>query len=176
MRGKRSVRAVSQPACADLSARRVLLPLRSVIGYASDMKHKVLRSIGHNIADSLASGCGFLVGLYFFDIFAEAAARPGGFVEIDFLSGKADGEPSASLAELAGLYAGALPKLCASQGASDRHFAVLTARFYRAADGMRFDVTVEDKAGRRTVDHYLGLSGARPKSLDPLGRVRTRRN
>ena len=36
------------------------------------MKHDELRSIGHNIADSLASGCGLMIGVYDMDIFGEA--------------------------------------------------------------------------------------------------------
>ena len=36
------------------------------------MKFDELRSIGHNIADSLASGIGLLIGYYQMDIFGEA--------------------------------------------------------------------------------------------------------
>lgn len=54
-------------------------------------------------------------------------------------------------------------------------FRSLCARFYSDAHGPRFDVAVEDTAGRRSLDEYIGLPGARPKSLDALGRIRTKR-
>jgi hypothetical protein len=44
----------------------------------SRMRFNELRSIAHNIADSLASGCSELTGIYELDVFAEAAKNPGG--------------------------------------------------------------------------------------------------
>lgn len=42
------------------------------------MKFDTLRSIGHNIADSLGSGIGLLIGVYEMDVFGEAAGAPDG--------------------------------------------------------------------------------------------------
>ena len=55
------------------------------------MKHDQLRSIAHNIADSLASGIGLLIGVYEMDIFGEASTSKQGFITVDFLNGTTAG-------------------------------------------------------------------------------------
>jgi hypothetical protein len=47
------------------------------------MKFGTLKSIGHNIAESLASGIGMMIGVYEMDVFGEAAAAPQGYIEVD---------------------------------------------------------------------------------------------
>ena len=129
------------------------------------MKFGELKSIGHNIADSLGSGICLLVGYYEIDIFAEAAGSPAGYIEVDFLSGTSSGGPtSPTLTKVIRLYSDALDRLCTSHGTSATEFAALTARF--ATDrryGRHFSVTVEDQLGRRSVDEYLGLPGRKVK-------------
>ena len=94
------------------------------------MKFGILKSIGHNIAESLASGIGLLIGVYEMDIFGEAAAAPEGFMEVDFLTGEASGgRPSCDLAQSLKLYAEALPGLCERHGADISEFRQLTARY-----------------------------------------------
>lgn len=51
------------------------------------MKFDELTSIGHNIADSLASGIGLLVGVYEMDVFGEARRSPEPCIVVDFVSG-----------------------------------------------------------------------------------------
>jgi len=139
------------------------------------MKFGVMRSIGHNIADSLASGLGFMIGFYETDIFYEAANTPEGFIEVDFLTGDTSGgQPSASLARAIRLYADALPSLCERQGIVPSAFRQLTVRFSVGWLFTRFIVTVEDQQGRRSIDEYRGKPGTRVKFLDPLGRVRSK--
>src|SRR5688572_12538975 len=77
------------------------------------MRHKELKAIGHNIAHSLASGMGFMIGLYQTDVFGEASAKPPGYLEIDFLNAAVSGSPaSPSLKRAIELYRHqALPKL-----------------------------------------------------------------
>jgi len=129
------------------------------------MKFGELKSIGHNIADSLASGICLLVGYYEIDIFSEAAASPAGYIEVDFLTGTSSGSPtSPTLTKVIKLYRDALDQLCASHGTSASSFASLTARF--AVDrryGRHFTVAVEDQSGRRSVDEYLGIPGRKLK-------------
>jgi hypothetical protein len=140
------------------------------------MKHAVLQSIAHNLADSLASGCGLLIGVYDMDVFGDAARSSGGVIEIDFVAGLCtEGEPSPDIVQAAALYRDALPGLCARQGASAGDFQALRVRFCSGPSGPRFVVTVEDAVGRRSVDAYVGLPGARPKIVDALGRIRTKR-
>jgi hypothetical protein len=142
------------------------------------MKFDELRSIAHNIADSVACG-GFLIGRYDLDIFGEARRSAEGFMTIDFLTGTCrSGAPSPSLAQAIALYKDALADLCTRHGTSISAFRELSARFSSVAYGARFPenarfiVTVEDQQGRRSTDEYMGLPGRRPKVLDHLGRIR----
>ena len=140
------------------------------------MKFGQLKSVGHNIADSLASGIGLMIGVYEMDVFAEAAASPEGFIEADFLSGATIGGPTTpSLARAISLYSEALPDLCKREGISVEDFRELKVRFSGTGFSRRFLVTVEDRLGRRSQDEYFGSPGKRARWLDPLGRVRTNR-
>jgi len=49
------------------------------------MKTGTLRAIAHNIADSLGSGFGLLIGVYDMNVFDEAKKSSGGVITIDFL-------------------------------------------------------------------------------------------
>ena len=95
------------------------------------MKFRELRSIGHNIADSLADGNGLLIGVYGMDVFGEAKQSTDGFIEVDFLTGSSSGgKPSPSLARAFELYSKALPSFCEKHGASSAAFRQLSARFF----------------------------------------------
>lgn len=127
------------------------------------MKFGELKSIGHNIADSLASGIGLLIGVYQMDIFGEASGSPEGFITVDFLTGTTDGgKPSKGLQKAVSLYCDALVKLCERHGVDKSSFKTLTARYgVDAVYGGHFTVTVEDHKGRRSVDQYSGMGGHR---------------
>lgn len=127
------------------------------------MKFGELRSIGHNIADSMASGIGLLIGVYETNIFGEASSSPEGFITVNFLTGTTEGaKPSNGLAEAVSLYRDALIKLCGRHDADVTAFNTLTARYaVDAVHGEHFTVTVEDQEGRRSVDQYLGPGGRR---------------
>jgi hypothetical protein len=141
------------------------------------MKHDELRSIAHNVADSLASGIGLLIGVYEMDVFGEARKSPEGFVAVDFLSGSTTGGPaSASFVKAVGLYREALPELCGKHGVPVSSFRELTARYSVDSMGGRVRVTVEDNNGRRSTDEYVGAPLRHVRTIDSLGRVRTRRN
>ena len=141
------------------------------------MKHDDLRSIAHNIADSLASGIGLLFGFYEMDVFGEAANSPEGHLTVDFLRGIAvDGRASSSLSKALPLYRDALPALCERHGIPASAFRELTAQYFVAGIyGRRFLVTVEDQVGRRSVDEYEGVPGRRIMGVDHLGRLRRKR-
>ena len=138
------------------------------------MKYDRLRSIAHNIADSVASGIGLAIGVYEMDIFREAAASPDAFIEVDFLNGTTKGGPvSASLATAISHYQDWLPALCEKHGASVSQFRELTARY---THGRRVGVTVEDQNGRRSTDYYHGGSPLKHmRVVDAQGRIRTYR-
>lgn len=140
------------------------------------MKHAVLTAVAHNIADSLASGIGLLIGDYTMDVFGEAARSPQGFITVDFLTGATEGaEPSWSLARSVRLYANALPEFCTKHGVEKSDFRTLTARYSSTALTVEFTVEVVDCLGRRSQDRYAGIPGSRPKVLDARGRVRRQR-
>ena len=137
------------------------------------MKFGVLKSIGHNIADSLASGIGLMIGYYPTDVFGEAARTPEGYLDVDFLTGSClNAQPSPSLAGALGHYREALGKMCEQMGAEPADFRELVVRFSGLGHGVQFLVTVEDQKGRRASDLYVGIYGRRPRIVDPLGRVR----
>ena len=139
------------------------------------MKFDELRSIGHNIADSLASGVGLLIGVYTMNVFGEAKRSPEGFLTVDFLSGECvAGAASPSLARAIALYKDALGALCKKHGTSPAAFRELTVRYSTDAYGRRFRVTIEHRHGKRSVDEYVGRPGQRVRTLDHLGRIRRR--
>jgi len=137
------------------------------------MKHDVLRSVAHNIADSLACGNGFLIGVYQTDVYAEADRSPSEGITIDFLRGVViEGSPSDSLKGAVRLYRDALPELCEKHSLSVSDFAELTARYSTVPNGRRFIITVTDRNGRQSAAEYGGLDAQRTKMTDSLGRLR----
>ena len=137
------------------------------------MKHDDLRSIGHNIGASLASGVGLMVGMYELNVFGEAARSKEGFITIDFLNGTTSGgKPSSYLARAVEKYRDALPRLCAKHRVPSAAFVELTARYFRDRFHGVFVLTVADRSGRRTVTEYAGFDGQRVKFLDQEGRLR----
>jgi YD repeat-containing protein len=136
------------------------------------MKHDELRSIGHNMADSLA--CGFVLGQYAgSDVFGEAAKSPSGFITVDFLTGTTPGcKVSPGLAKTVQLCRDGVPLLCAKHRVSVAAFVELTATYQKTRSGQYFVVTVVDRSGRRTQTEYEGFPGRRVRQRDQLGRVR----
>ncbi|MBD8898655.1 hypothetical protein [Rhodanobacter sp. DHG33] len=131
------------------------------------MKLGALKSVGHNVAHSLASGVGFLIGVYGTDVFAEAAADEPGFIVIDFLAATASGNrASPGLLKAIGLYRAALPEFCEKHGVDHALIKTLSARFGTdPAYGPHFTVTVEDVDGRKSVDQYIGFDGRHLRTL-----------
>ena len=127
------------------------------------MKLGNLKSLGHNVADSLASGIGLLVGVYTMDVFAEAAAEAPGYIDVDFLSGSTSGSSaSASLSQAIALYRKALPELATKHGIKANDIQALSARFGTdPAYGPHFTVTVASHDGRSSTDRYVGVPGRR---------------
>ncbi|MDH3664592.1 MAG: hypothetical protein OEU92_32020 [Alphaproteobacteria bacterium] len=137
------------------------------------MKFGVLKSIGHNVAYSLASGCGLLIGTYNMDVFGEAARSPNGYIHVDFLSGLVtEGPVSKGLAQALLLYREALQDLCKRHEVDISAFRAFTSRYLADPRDQRFIVTVEDQCGRRSVDEFSAHSGKRVMELDALGRLR----
>jgi hypothetical protein len=140
------------------------------------MKIGTLRAIAHNIADSLGSGCGLLIGVCDMNVYGEAKKNPGGVIAIDFLAAKAiQGKVSRALASAIAKYRAALADLCAKHSASLEDFKTLTARYSGDAFSGRVIVTVRDRIGRCYVDEYIGIPARHIKVTDHLGRVRTKR-
>ena len=140
------------------------------------MKHNELRAIAHNIADSLASGMGFPIGVYYTNIFEEAQKNVEAVIVVDFLKGIASsGAVSDSLAKAIGLYQGALEELCERHGGSISCFRKLEVRYSNAAMNPWVIITIEDEKGKLSTDEYTGLPLKRIKALDFQGWARTER-
>jgi hypothetical protein len=131
------------------------------------MKLGELKSLGHNLADSFASGIGLLIGVYEMNVFAEAAAFDPGFIEINFLDASAVGSPiSKDLQGAINAYHDALPDLCKKHSIDLSQVTTLTARFGSdSAYGPHFTVTVESIDGRRSIDRYIGVPGRRLRTV-----------
>ena len=137
------------------------------------MKHAELRAIVHNVADSVGSGIGLMIGYYEMDVYGEARRSPTGAITVDFLKGTViEGDPSALLAKAVSLYRDALANQCLKAGASIDDFVEAKARFWPDLLGGRFSVTVAGRDGRRSTTDYAGTPGQRVKYLDGLGRLR----
>ena len=127
------------------------------------MKLSELKSLGHNLADSFASGMGLLVGIYEMDVFAEAAASDPGYIEVNFADGSTTGSPiSTTLQGAIKSYSGALPELCKKHSIDRSEIKTLIARFGTdPVYGPHFTVSVESIDGRSSIDQYIGLPGRR---------------
>ena len=136
------------------------------------MKHDELRAIAHNIADSLASGCCLMIGVYSLDVFLEAAGNVDGSLAVDFLNGRIDGVASAELGDAVQLFSSVLPDLCRKHSINRSAFRVLSARYHARVLSHRFTVTVEDYRQRRSTTEYGSWPGQRIKVVDSLGRLR----
>lgn len=137
------------------------------------MKHGEKLAIVHNVADSLGSGIGLMIGHYEMDVYTEAQRSPGGAITVDFLAGTViEGEPSASLTGSVALYRDAFANLCSKAGGGVADFAEAKAQFWSDALSRRFTVTVMGQDGRRSTTEYAGTPGQRVKVTDALGRLR----
>ena len=127
------------------------------------MKLGELKSLGHNIADSLASGIGLPIGIFQTDVFSEASSSLEGFIVLDFLRGQATGgEASPDLLRAVVLYQEALPQFCDKHRLQLADIAVLRARYgVDAVYGRHFTVTVQAVGGKTSSDRYIGVPGRR---------------
>jgi hypothetical protein len=147
---------------------------------SSDMKLDQLRSIGHNIADSLASGSSLLFNFFEgprLSVFGAARHSPEHRVVVDFLNGQATfGKVPPLLARVIADSPNALAHLCKKHGASPSMFRELVASYSIDSPGkFRFAVMVEDNRGRRALDEYVGVPGKRIRTRDYQGRVHRKR-
>lgn len=127
------------------------------------MKLGELKSLGHNLADSFASGIGLLVGVYEMDVFAEAAASDPGYIEVNFLDASATGSAiSPTLLGAIKIYSNAFLELCKKHRIDPSQIKTLTARFGTdSVYGAHFTVSVESIDGRSSTDRYIGFPGKR---------------
>lgn len=138
------------------------------------MKHNELLSVAHNIADSLASGSGFVVGYWPTDVYGEAARCPEGNLTIDFLTGEiAGGHPSKTLSAAVIAYRDVLPSFCEKHGISIVEFNQFTVQYsgISSFNGSAV-ITITDSNGRQSIAEYSGNPLKRALILDDRGRPR----
>src|ERR1700735_3040257 len=137
------------------------------------MKHDRLCAIAHNVADSMASGMCFVIGVWSVDVFGEAVASKDGVIEVDFLHGQiVRGDASNSLRSAAARFAEVLPEFCRKNGADVADFDALSAAFETSSLGPWTSLRVADRKGHCSVTEYVGVPLKRLRGLDNLGRVR----
>ena len=127
------------------------------------MKLGELKSLGHNLAHSFASGIGLLVGVYEMDVFAEAAASDPGYIEVNFIDASTTGSAiSTTLHGAIKCYSNAIPELCKKHSMNPSQIKTLIARFSTdTVYGPHFTVLVESIDGRSSTDRYIGFLGKR---------------
>lgn len=137
------------------------------------MKHDVLRSVAHNMAASLASGIGLMIGQYELDVFADARNSPDGSITVDFLNGTIrHGKASIKLTGAVQKYCTALPGLCENQHVSVSDFSSFLASYTAMPTKTLFVVTVTDREGRTSRTEYGDHDGQKLKFIDGEGRLR----
>lgn len=136
------------------------------------MRHGVARAVAHNLAHSIGSGYSILLGIYELNVFTEAAKSPNGILVVDMLNGRViAGRSSPKLRKALKAACEHLPDFCVQHGIPPDTFRKFKVAYrYRPIDS-RFEVTVEDRAGRRSVSEYDGSVGARLRILDKRGRI-----
>jgi len=125
------------------------------------LRSRVIDSVGHSMAASIASGMGFLIGTYGMNVFAEAASDEPAFIDLDLISGALSGSAvTPSLAYALSLYRYALPAQCAKQGADLSKVKGLNVRFGTdVVYGPNFTVTSMGMDGRTSSAVFDGVTG-----------------
>ncbi|MBK4215464.1 hypothetical protein JJJ17_05940 [Paracoccus caeni] len=137
------------------------------------MKHGDLRSVAHDIADSLASGVSLMTGAYDLTIFDDAARSEGGMLTVDLLCGKVvNGQPSRALIDAVARIPAEFDRLCRARGASKADCRRAMAYFYYRRVDHGITLVVEDSRGKVTETDYSGIPAHRVTELDALGRRR----
>lgn len=135
------------------------------------MKHNVLTSVAHNIADSLASGIGLMIGLYETDIYSEIAKSQDGVIEVNFIRGTIT-SGTARLLEAVKRYQHELPILCEKQGVSVNDFKRFIAHYSIVKAELFVVLDIEDINGRCSQCEYVGVPLTKIRTLDNQGRIR----
>jgi hypothetical protein len=128
------------------------------------MKHGELVAITHNLADSMSSGIGLMIGFHPMNIYHEAAKSPDGHITIDMLTGAVTGGPvSQDLKDAFEQYRVVMPQHLARHGAEIEDFAALTIRFWVHRNHPHFRVAVCDQRGKASEADYAGNPAKRVK-------------
>ncbi len=121
------------------------------------MKHGALTAIAHNIADSMGSGLGFMIGVWHMAIYTEAAKSPDKHITVDLLTGAITGGPASdNLYKAITEYCDVFPKFCAQHGAASSDFSKCELRFSKDHMGRHLQITVRDLRGKESVTEFRG--------------------
>ena len=102
----------------------------------------------------------------------EAQANADGEIGVNFLNGTIVGKGSPELRNVVADFAEVLPEFCTKNGVDSTDYCELTAKFSTNFQGLRAEITVLDRMGKRTVDVFFGIPLKRPRVVDHLGRLR----
>ena len=128
-------------------------------------RHGTLHMVAHNLADSIAGGLSFVLGVYEVAIWAEAQRAPRTGVVIDVLSGSVIEGPMdrPHPVEIAKACGAAFPRFCRQNDVRTEDYRLCHLRFLPAPP--RYEVTVKDQRGRQSMRRYRGSPGRRERSL-----------
>ncbi|MGA0615863.1 hypothetical protein [Paracoccus sp. KR1-242] len=137
------------------------------------MKHGQLRSVAHNLADSLASGVSLITGFCDLHVYEDAMRSEGGVLTIDLLNGQViTGTPSPDLAAAVLRIPEEFDRLSRGKCLSRGECRSALAHFHANQVMHGFTLVVEDSSGRVTETDFQGVPARRVSELDHLGRVR----
>jgi hypothetical protein len=139
------------------------------------MKHDPAQGDRAQCCSVYWENCSFLVEVFDTGIHEALQNAPGGVITADFIRGTTEPSvPGTQLAIAVSLVPAALPEICARHGASVSAFREIKARYSKDIEGPRMIVSVTDAQGHRSETEYSGYSSKRVKSLDSLGRMRSK--
>jgi hypothetical protein len=130
-------------------------------------------AIAHNLADSIASGCSLLLGVYDFSIGAHITESPSGRVVIECLQPLLiEGTLNSEIRELLAALPAGLTKLCDDEGGSPEDFSVLTLAFSKTQLAIEVEIVVAGPASIPRSRWFSGSPLRRKRVLDSAGRMR----
>jgi hypothetical protein len=140
------------------------------------MKQGQLHAIAHNLADSIASGCSLLLGIYEFSIGAQIAKSPTGRVVIDCLHPRLiEGELTSDMRKLIAAIPGGLTRLCEDEHGAREDFSELRLVFSTTYVAMEVETIVGGNGRAATSRLFAGRPLKRKRVLDKSGRLRRTR-
>ena len=143
------------------------------------MKKSHLRSVVHNLTDSLSSECSTFLGYAYSGLWEHIDRLPAQRLEVDLLTGVSTPPVSTELQQHLKNFAHEVPKFLRGQHCDLSELSALRVEFRRSLMALpsrkEAIISIERTDGSKIVDRYVGDPLKRPQYLDIQGRRRTNR-